>query len=140
MCREPSQYNRWGHPGRNCSVRRGEDSELNPLRGWIEEEVLADHWERLHSEIGRQSGQCCTQNPKEDGVLKGRVESALPTLQVRWVLKDYHKWEDYWMCVVILFCHLPYSLVSEIIKTSFTFPNSDANCMVDIWYGSKFSS
>ena len=92
MCMEPSQYNRWGHPGRNCSVRRGEDSELNPLRGWIEEEVLADHWERLYSEIGRQSGQCCTQNPKEDGVLKGRVESALPTLQVRWVLKDYHKW------------------------------------------------
>lgn len=40
------------------------------------------------------------------------------------------------------FFFLPYiySSAHEIIKTSFTFPNSNANSMLDIWYDSKFGS
>lgn len=44
------------------------------------------------------------------------------------------------MYIAFSFCHLPYSSAHEIIKTSFTFLNSNANSMLDIWYDSKFGS
>lgn len=83
---EKSQGNRRDHSGRKRDVRREESLGFSPVRGWKEEQELAEDWKRLNSEIGRQA-RVVSQNP-EDSVLKGREESVLLRVQV--IPKDDH--------------------------------------------------